>query len=153
MQSESHHREAWDHMEVARVGGQHGIAERQRCGSDQQVAARHRRILLGHMLPPLRHIIAIRWRVCAIECYRSQRRLGSRKVGYPVARGKIRLRLDRLVHELPGVLNDGRQIEEGAVQVRVCARGWWRAAFRVPQNDAADCARALCGNAHESKLD
>jgi hypothetical protein len=26
---------------------------------------------------------------------------------------------DRLVHELPGVLNDGRQIEEGAVQVRV----------------------------------
>jgi hypothetical protein len=28
-----------------------------------------------------------------------------------------------VVHELPGFLNDGRQIEEGAAQLRGCARG------------------------------
>jgi hypothetical protein len=33
-----HHREARDTLEVARIAGEHLEAERQRCGSDQQVA-------------------------------------------------------------------------------------------------------------------
>lgn len=34
-------REDWDALEVAGIAGQHLVAERQRCGSDQQVSERN----------------------------------------------------------------------------------------------------------------